>query len=309
MLVAVRDVGRGRIITEPECRRARLSDRPAARVRTDAPWRNRRRRCRCGRPSHRLNWWWNVGLAQAREWHGIRKRRDGPRTRDTRRTWRAAGADRRWPCRQVETMRLSDDGILRDAHPPADLCCRVPLRPEVPQRADRAARPFEFGVCATHPGLLLLFHRKPASWLADGAPGKARKRPAVPCMTRIPRGTIVAAGSTCTGQLRASPAKTLLAGGLRATRVNVRCVQAARDESRAEALSSTADTLSLQVPCKRQSPALGLSFASTTRFLETGHGTISTISPNGIVRLRVGVSQMTGRPGSCGWSLQSRSVA
>jgi hypothetical protein len=34
-----------------------------------------------------------------------------------------------------------------------------------------------------------------------------------------------------------------------------------------------------------------------------------TISPNGIVRLRVGVSQITGRPGSCGWSLQFRSVA
>ena len=34
-----------------------------------------------------------------------------------------------------------------------------------------------------------------------------------------------------------------------------------------------------------------------------------TISPNGIVRLRVGVSQITGRPGSCGWSLQCRSVA
>ena len=34
-----------------------------------------------------------------------------------------------------------------------------------------------------------------------------------------------------------------------------------------------------------------------------------TISPNGIVRLLVGVSQMTGTPGSCGWSLQFRSVA
>ena len=34
-----------------------------------------------------------------------------------------------------------------------------------------------------------------------------------------------------------------------------------------------------------------------------------TISPNGIDRLGVGVSQVTGRPGSCGWSLQFRSVA
>jgi hypothetical protein len=34
-----------------------------------------------------------------------------------------------------------------------------------------------------------------------------------------------------------------------------------------------------------------------------------TISPNGIVQLRVGVSQMTGTPGSCGWSLHFKSVA
>jgi hypothetical protein len=34
-----------------------------------------------------------------------------------------------------------------------------------------------------------------------------------------------------------------------------------------------------------------------------------TISPNGIVRLRVGVSQMTGAPGFRGWSLQFKSVA
>jgi hypothetical protein len=42
----------------------------------------------------------------------------------------------------------------------------------------------------------------------------------------------------------------------------------------------------------------------------TGAQTLTgTISPNGIVRLRVGVSQITGTPGSCGWSLQFRSVA
>jgi hypothetical protein len=34
-----------------------------------------------------------------------------------------------------------------------------------------------------------------------------------------------------------------------------------------------------------------------------------TISPNGIVRLRVGVSQMTGTPGFRGWSLHFKSVA
>jgi hypothetical protein len=34
-----------------------------------------------------------------------------------------------------------------------------------------------------------------------------------------------------------------------------------------------------------------------------------TISPNGIVRLRVGVSQMTGTRGSRGWSLHFKSVA
>ena len=42
----------------------------------------------------------------------------------------------------------------------------------------------------------------------------------------------------------------------------------------------------------------------------TEHQTLTgTISPNGIVRLRIGVSQITGTPGSRGWSLQLRSVA
>ena len=178
MLVAVRHVERRRIITEPECRRAWLPNRPAARVRTDAPWCDRHTPCWCGRRSNAFDCCGDVGPAQGRERHGIRKPRDGLPARRTRRTWRAAGSDRRWACRQVETVRLSDDGILRDAHPPADLCCRVPLRPELPQLADRVVRPFEFGVRAAHQGLLLLlFHRNPASRPAGGAPGKGARAP------------------------------------------------------------------------------------------------------------------------------------
>ena len=127
MLVAVRHIERRRIITEPERRRPWLPNRPAARVRTDAPWRSRHAPCRCGRRSNAFDCWGDVAPAQGRERHGVRKPRDGLPARCTRRTWRAAGADRRWACRQVETVRLSDDGVLRDAHPPADLCCRVPL--------------------------------------------------------------------------------------------------------------------------------------------------------------------------------------
>ena len=132
MLVAVRHVERRRIITEPECRRTWLSDRPAARVRTDAPWCDRLVSYGCDGRSSALEWRLNVDFTQARKWHGIRKPRDRLPAWHTRRTWRAAGANRRWTCRKVETVCLSDDGILRDAHPPADLCCRVPLRPEAP---------------------------------------------------------------------------------------------------------------------------------------------------------------------------------
>ena len=39
------------------------------------------------------------------------------------------------------------------------------------------------------------------------------------------------------------------------------------------------------------------------------YGVTTTISPNGMVRLSFGVSQITGRPGSFGLSLESRSVA
>ena len=178
MLVAVRHVERRRIITEPECRRAWLPNRPAARVRTDAPWCDRHTSCWCGRRSDAFDCCGDVGPAQGRERHGVRKPRDRLPARCTRRTWRAAGSDRRWACRQVETVRLSDDGILRDAHPPADLCCRVPLRPELPQLADRVVRPFEFGVRAAHQGLLLLlFHRNPTSRPAGGAPGKGARAP------------------------------------------------------------------------------------------------------------------------------------
>jgi hypothetical protein len=69
-------------------------------------------------------------------------------------------------------MSLADDGILRDAHPPADLCRRVPFRPEALQMSDPVVRPFEFGASASHQDLLLLFHRNPASRPAGGAPGK-----------------------------------------------------------------------------------------------------------------------------------------
>ena len=120
----------------------------------------------------------DVGPAQGRERHGVRKPRDRLPARRTRRTRRAAGSDRRWARRQVQAVRLSDDGIFRDAHPTADLCCRVPLRPESPQLADRVVHPFEFEVRAAHQALLLLlFRRNPASWSAGGAPGK---RPAGP---------------------------------------------------------------------------------------------------------------------------------
>ena len=194
MLVAVRHVERRRIITEAERRRAWLPNRPAARVRTDAPWCNRRMSCRCDRRSNALDWRGNVGATQGRERHGIRKPRDGLPARRTRCTWRAAGSDRRWACRQVETVSLADDGILRDAHPPADLCCRVPFRPELPQLSDPVVRPFEFGVRAAHQGLLLLlFHRNPvlAACRRRAGQGRASARPD-PCAARLAAGTVVA---------------------------------------------------------------------------------------------------------------------
>lgn len=45
------------------------------------------------------------------------------------------------------------------------------------------------------------------------------------------------------------------------------------------------------------------------RFGVCGQRMTATISPNGMVRHRLGVSQMTGSPGSCGSSEQPRSVA
>jgi hypothetical protein len=94
MLVAVRHIERRRIITEPERRRPRLPNRPAAWVRTDAPWRSRHAPCQCGCWSNAFGCWGDVATAQGRERHGVRKPRDGLPTRCTRRTRRVAGADR-----------------------------------------------------------------------------------------------------------------------------------------------------------------------------------------------------------------------
>jgi hypothetical protein len=127
--VAIRHVERRRIITEAERRRAWLPNRPAARLRSDAQWCDRHMSCRFDRRSNARDWRGNVGVAQGQERHGIRERGDGLPARRAWRTWRTAGSDRRWACRQVETVSFADDGVLRDAHPPADLCCRVPLRP------------------------------------------------------------------------------------------------------------------------------------------------------------------------------------
>ena len=207
--------------------------------------------CRFDRRSNALKWHGNVGVTQARKRHGIRKRRDGLPARRARCTWRAAGSDRRWACRQVETVRLADDSILRDAHPPADLGCRVPFRPELPQLSDPVVRPFEFGVHAAHQGLLLLlFHRNQSSRPAGGGPGKGAQ----------------------------APGRTLARRAWR------------------------------QAPLSRS--LLAVCFATSCDGEAIEDQTLTgTISPNGIVRLRVGVSQITGRPGSCGWSLQCRSVA
>ena len=177
MLVAVRHVERRRIITEAKCRRAWFPNRPAARVQTNPPWCDRDTSCWCGRRSNAFDGCGNVSITQGRERHGIRKPRNRLPARRGGWTWRPAASDRRWACRQVKAVRLSDDGILRDAHPPADLRCRVPLRPELAQLADRVVRPFEFGVRVAHQGLLLLFHRNPTSRPAGGAPGKGAQAP------------------------------------------------------------------------------------------------------------------------------------
>jgi hypothetical protein len=250
VFVAVRHVERRRIITEAERRRAWFPNRPAARMRTAAPWCDRHMSCRFDRRSNVLDWRGNVGVAQARERHGIRERRDGLPARRARCTWRTAGSDRRWACRQVETVSLSDDGILRDAHPPADLCCRVPFRPELPQLSYPVVCPFEFGACAAHQGLLLLFHRNPVSRPAGGAPGKRAQAPGRTLARRACR--------------QAPLPRSLMAA----------CFAISREDDATESQMLT-----------------------------------GTISPNGTVWLRVGVSQITGRPGSCGWSLQCRSVA
>lgn len=94
MLIAVRHVERRRVITEPERRRPWLPNRPAARVRTDAPWRSRHAPCRCRCWSNAFDCWGDVAPAQGRERHGVRKPRDGLPARCTRRTLRASGADR-----------------------------------------------------------------------------------------------------------------------------------------------------------------------------------------------------------------------
>jgi hypothetical protein len=250
VLIAVRHLERRRIITEAERRCAWFPNRPATWVRTAAPSCGRHMPSRFDRRSNALDRRGNVGAAQARKRHGIRKPRDGLPAWRARCTWGASGSDRRWACWQVETVSLADDGVLRDAHPPADLCRRVPFRPKLPQLSYPVVRPFEFGVHAAHQGLLLLFHRNHASRPAGGAPGKGAQ----------------------------APGRTLARGA---------CRQAPLSRS-------------LMAACF----AMSRDGEATESQMLTG-----TISPNGIVRLRVGVSQITGRPGSCGWSLQCRSVA
>ena len=88
MLVAGRHVERRRIITESERRRPWLPNRPAARVRTDAPLCDRDAPCRCGCRSNAFDCCGDVAPAQGRERHGVRKPRDGRPARCTRRTRR-----------------------------------------------------------------------------------------------------------------------------------------------------------------------------------------------------------------------------
>ena len=94
MLIAVRHVEWRRVIAKPECRRTRLPNRPATRVRADAPRCDRRPSCRCCHGSKAFDSCADIPPAQGRERHSVRKPRDRLTAWCTRRTGRAAGADR-----------------------------------------------------------------------------------------------------------------------------------------------------------------------------------------------------------------------
>jgi hypothetical protein len=94
MLLAVRNAERRGRVTEPERRRARLPDRPAARMRTDATWCDRHTLCWAVRGSNAFHCRGDVRAAQGQQRHGVRKPRDRLAAQCTRRMPRATGADR-----------------------------------------------------------------------------------------------------------------------------------------------------------------------------------------------------------------------
>ena len=252
MLVAVRHVERRRIITEPECRRAWLPNRPAARVRTEAPWRSRHTSCRRGRWSNAFDCCGNVG-ARARTKEAWCPQASG----------RAAGAAHAADAGELP-VRIGDGraGRSRRCALPTTAFFEMPIR-----------RPISAVECPSDQSCRNLRIRRPSirirnSCCASGSPAAA--------ISSEPR---LAACRRCAGQGRASarldPCAARTPAGTVVAFVKGRVIA----EYRAIGEATKPQTL-------------------------TG-----TISPNGIVRLRVGVSQITGTPGSCGWSLQFRSVA
>ena len=178
MLVAVRHVERRRIITEAECRRAWLPNRPAARVRTDAPWCDRHTPCRCDRRSNAFDWlrgcwphartreaWYPQASGQAA---GAAHAADVASRRFGSAMGVPAGRDGA-PFRRRHSSRRPSAGrsLLSSAPPTRVAATRGSCRPSIRIRSS----------CCASGSPLLLFHRNPTSRPAGGAPGKGARAP------------------------------------------------------------------------------------------------------------------------------------
>jgi hypothetical protein len=148
MLLAVRLTRLRLGVTEAEARGAGLTDRPTAghqptvRARRRLNARGRRHGSRPRRTQRRMRHRRDHLCAGKR-----RQRRPGdpPRRRPARcSATGTAASNRRRTRRQVEPMRLSHHGVLRNAEPPADLGSRKAFGPQRTEARDRFLGPLHF---------------------------------------------------------------------------------------------------------------------------------------------------------------------
>jgi hypothetical protein len=146
----------GHVAAELERRRAGIAQRPAARRAADRGW------CSsfgCRPPEWR---WigWRCGRRRAcLEGHNVGQFRHRQSSWRWGWGWRcqAGPFDRGFPARQIEAVRLADNGVLRDAKAATDFRGRMSFIPELAQLGDRIVVPITVLARGSHRGLLPLF--------------------------------------------------------------------------------------------------------------------------------------------------------